>query len=48
MPAKIRTYLTFKHLHSFAFNLFRIKQEDVMQPYHYEKFGKKLNVKVKY
>ena len=38
----------FQTLHSFAFNILKLNEDDVMQPYHYENFGKKLNVKVKY
>ena len=45
---KIRSLPYFQTLHSFAFNLLELNEEDVMQPYHYENFGKKLNVKVKY
>jgi len=48
MPAEDKKLVYFQTLHSFAFNLLTLKEEDVMQPYHYENFGKKLNVKVKY
>ena len=48
MPAPDKKLIYFQTLHSFAFNILDLKEEDVMQPYHYENFGKKLNVKVKY
>jgi len=48
MPAEDKKLIYFQTLHSFAFNLLRLREENVMQPYHYENFGKKLNVKVKY
>lgn len=48
MPAEDKKLIYFQTLHSFAFNILRLNEEDVMQPYHYERFGKKLNVKVKY
>jgi len=48
MPAPDKKLVYFQTLHSFAFNLLNLKEEDVMQPYHYENFGKKLNVRVKY
>ena len=48
MPADDNKLLYFQTLHSFAFNLLDLKEEDIMQPYHYEKFGKDLNVKVNY
>ena len=48
MPAENKKLPYFQTLHSFAFNLLKLNEDDVMQPYHYENFGKKLNVKVKY
>ena len=48
MPTDDNKLLYFQTLHSFAFNLLDLKEEDIMQPYHYEKFGKDLNVKVNY
>ncbi len=48
MPAEDKKLIYFQTLHSFAFNILQLNEEDVMQPYHYERFGKKLNVKVKY
>ena len=48
MPADSKKLVYFQTLHSFAFNLLDLKEEDIMQPYHYENFGKKLNVRVKY
>ena len=48
MPAEDKKLPYFQTLHSFAFNLLKLNEDDVMQPYHYENFGKKLNVKVKY
>jgi len=49
MPASPKKLIYFQTLHSFAFNLLKNESDkEVMQPYHYEKFGKKLNIKVKY
>ena len=48
MPANEKNLPYFQTLHSFCFNFLDMKKEDIMQPYHYEKFGKEINVKVKY
>jgi len=48
MPASDKNLPYFQTLHSFCFNFLDMKKEDIMQPYHYEKFGKEINVKVKY
>ncbi|MAP75509.1 MAG: hypothetical protein CMK80_00300 [Pseudomonadales bacterium] len=48
MPADDKKIPYFQTLHSFCFNYLNINMEDIMQPYHYEKFGKEINVKVKY
>ena len=38
----------FQTLHSFAFHALGLKEESVMQPYHYEDLGKQLNIRVKF
>ena len=38
----------FQTLHSFAFHSLGLKEENVMQPYHYEDLGKILNIRVSY
>tara|TARA_R100001509_G_scaffold164613_1_gene142880 strand:+ start:2708 stop:4132 length:1425 start_codon:yes stop_codon:yes gene_type:complete len=38
----------FQTLHSFAYHQLGLSEENIMQPYHYEDLGKKLNIKVKY
>jgi DNA helicase-2/ATP-dependent DNA helicase PcrA len=48
MPASDKNLPYFQTLHSFCFNYLNLNKEDIMQPYHYEKFGKEINVKVKY
>jgi len=48
MPASDKNLPYFQTLHSFCFNYLDLNKEDIMQPYHYEKFGKEINVKVKY
>jgi DNA helicase-2/ATP-dependent DNA helicase PcrA len=54
MPFEKKKLKYFKTLHALAFECIRIKdnlkmtQEDVMQPYHYEQFGKDLNLQVKF
>jgi len=48
MPANDKNLPYFQTLHSFCFTFLDINMEDIMQPYHYEKFGKEINVKVKY
>jgi len=53
MPFENKKLKYFKTLHALAFecikvNDLNISQEDIMQPYHYEEFGKKLNLQVKF
>ena len=54
MPFENKKLRYFKTLHALAFECIKIKdglkmsQEDVMQPYHYEEFGKKLNLHVEF
>jgi len=53
MPFENKKLKYFKTLHALAFecikvNELNISQEDIMQPYHYEEFGKKLNLQVKF
>jgi len=48
MPAEDKKLTYFQTLHSFCFNYLGLKEEQVMQPYHYEDLGKKLGIKVKY
>ena len=48
MPADNKRLPYFQTLHSFCFTFLNLNMEDIMQPYHYEKFGKEINVKVKY
>ena len=38
----------FQTLHSFAYHKLGLKEENIMQPYHYEELGKKLGIKVNY
>ena len=48
MPAEEKNLPYFQTLHSFCFHFLKMKEEDIMQPFHYEAFGKEINVKVKY
>ena len=48
MPVEDKKLDYFQTLHSFCFNYLGLKEEQVMQPYHYEDLGKKLGIKVKY
>ena len=48
MPADDKNLPYFQTLHSFCFHFLSLKEEDIMQPFHYENFGKKINVNVKY
>ena len=48
-PVSPRRLSYFRTLHSLGFDcLDNINQDNVMQPYHYEDFGKKVNLQVKY
>jgi len=38
----------FQTLHSFAYHKLGLREEHIMQPYHYEELGKKLGIKVNY
>ena len=38
----------FQTLHAFCYHLLGLKEEDIIQPYHYEDLGKKLNVRVSF
>tara|TARA_Y100000758_G_scaffold111137_1_gene77838 strand:- start:1220 stop:2647 length:1428 start_codon:yes stop_codon:yes gene_type:complete len=38
----------FQTLHSFAYHKLGLREENIMQPYHYEELGKKLGIKVNY
>lgn len=48
MPAGDKKLPYFQTLHSFAFNLLGMREENVMQPYHYEQFGESINLRVEY
>ena len=48
MPAENKKLIYFKTLHSLGFECLNVNKDDVMQPYHYEEFGKMLNLQVKY
>ena len=48
MPFKNNKLKYFKTLHALAFERLGMVQEDIMQPYHYEELGKKLNLQVKF
>ena len=48
MPFKNNKLKYFKTLHALAFERLAMVQEDIMQPYHYEELGKKLNLQVKF
>lgn len=48
MPFANKKLKYFKTLHALAFECLGMIQEDVMQPYHYEELGKKLNLQVKF
>ena len=48
MPADEKQLPYFQTIHSFCFHFLKMNEEDIMQPYHYEKFGEEINVKVKY
>jgi superfamily I DNA/RNA helicase len=48
MPFANKKLRYFKTLHALAFECLNMIQEDVMQPYHYEELGKKLNLQVKF
>ena len=48
MPFENKKLRYFKTLHALAFECLDMIQEDVMQPYHYEELGKKLNLQVKF
>ena len=38
----------FQTLHAFCYHLIGLKEEDIIQPYHYEDLGKKLNIRVSF
>jgi len=38
----------FQTLHAFCYHLLGLKEEDIVQPYHYEDLGKKLNIRVSF
>ena len=38
----------FQTLHAFGFHLLGLKEENIMQPYHYEELGKKLGIRVNF
>ena len=38
----------FQTLHAFCYHLLGLKEEDIIQPYHYEDLGKKLNGRVSF
>ena len=38
----------FQTLHAFCYHLLGLKEEDIIQPYHYEDLGKKLNIRVSF
>jgi superfamily I DNA/RNA helicase len=46
MPYDNKKLTHFQTLHSLAFHTLGLKEEDVMQPYHYEDLGKILNIRV--
>ena len=38
----------FQTLHAFCFHLLGLKEEDILQPYHYEELGRSLGIRVNY
>ena len=38
----------FQTIHAFCYHLLGLHEEDIMQPYHYEDLGKKLNIRVSF
>ena len=38
----------FQTIHAFCYHLLGLNEEDIIQPYHYEDLGKKLNVRVSF
>jgi superfamily I DNA/RNA helicase len=48
MPSDDKNLPYFQTLHAFCFHFLKLKEQDIMQPFHYENFGKKINIKVKY
>ena len=48
MPADNKKLPYFQTIHSFCFHLLKMNEEDIMQPYHYQKFGESINIRVKY
>ena len=46
MPFENKKLTYFQTLHSLAFHTLGLKEENVMQPYHYEDLGKILNIRV--
>jgi len=48
MPFENKKLRYFKTLHALAFECLSMIQDDIMQPYHYEELGKKLNLQVKF
>ena len=38
----------FQTLHAFCYHLLGLKEESIVQPYHYEELGKKLNIRVSF
>ena len=48
MPAEEKQLPYFQTLHAFSFHTLALKEEDIMQPYHYEDLGKILNIRVNY
>jgi superfamily I DNA/RNA helicase len=48
MPFENKKLKYFKTLHALAFEKLEMVQDDIMQPYHYEEVGKKLNLQIKF
>ena len=48
MPFENKKLKYFKTLHALAFEKLQMVQDDIMQPYHYEQVGKKLNLQIKF
>ncbi len=48
MPVDDKRIPYFQTLHSFAYHRLGLKEEDIMQPYHYEDLGKRLSIRVNY
>ena len=48
MPFPPKRLRHFQTLHSLAFNTLSLREDRVMQPYHYEDLGQLLNIRVRY